>query len=128
MPASTRWASRLRTTIPQGGGALSIPTANTSTTPAPRSTTSDIQGAAGLLKYLEDRNEQFRKTLTTKLLGYALGRTVLPSDLSLMDRMVGEGGDAPFSQLVVDVVTSKQFRNRIGPRRWRPRQSHSQSR
>jgi hypothetical protein len=74
----------------------------------------DIQGASGLLKYLEDRNEQFRRTLTIKMLGYALGRTVLPSDLALMDKMVGEGGNAPFSQLVMDVVTSKQFRNRLG--------------
>jgi hypothetical protein len=74
----------------------------------------DIQGAPGLLKYLEDKNEQFRKTLTIKMLGYALGRTAAPSDLALMDKMIGEGGDAPFSQLVIDVVTSKQFRNRLG--------------
>jgi hypothetical protein len=74
----------------------------------------DIEGTSGLLKYLRDKDEQFRRTLTTKLLGYALGRTVLPSDLSLMDRMVGEGGDAPFSQLVIDMVTSRQFRNRLG--------------
>jgi hypothetical protein len=77
----------------------------------------DIQGTAGLLKYLESRDdsaEMFRRTLSIKLIGYALGRTVLPSDLSLMDRMVGDGPNAPFSQLVVDVVSSKQFRTRAG--------------
>jgi hypothetical protein len=74
----------------------------------------DIQGTAGLLKYLQDKDEMFRRTLTIKLLGYALGRTVLPSDTSLMDKMVVEGGNAPFSQLVIDVVSSKQFRTRTG--------------
>lgn len=74
----------------------------------------DIQGAAGLLKYLDDKNQQFRKTLSTKLLGYALGRTVLPSDIPLMDRMVGEGEKAAFSQLVIDVILSKQFRSVSG--------------
>jgi hypothetical protein len=74
----------------------------------------DIQGTAGLLKYLQDKDEMFRRTLTIKLLGYALGRTVLPSDTALMDKMVAEGGNAPFSQLVIDVVSSKQFRTRAG--------------
>jgi hypothetical protein len=74
----------------------------------------DISGAPGLLGYLQSKDEQVRRTLATKLLGYALGRTAAPSDLSLLDKMVGEGGNAPFSQLVLDVVTSKQFRNRLG--------------
>jgi hypothetical protein len=74
----------------------------------------DIQGTAGLLKYLQDKDAMFRRTLTIKLLGYALGRTVLPSDTALMDKMVAEGGNAAFSQLVIDVVSSKQFRTRTG--------------
>ena len=55
-----------------------------------------------------------RRTLATKLIGYALGRTVLPSDLPLVDKMLGDGGDAPFSQLVSEVISSKQFRTRLG--------------
>jgi hypothetical protein len=71
----------------------------------------DIHGTTGLLKYRDDRNEMFRKTLTTKLLGYALGRNGLPSYLALMEQMVGEGPDDPFSKLAIDVVSSRQFRN-----------------
>jgi len=74
----------------------------------------DIAGANGLLSYLSKKDEQVRRTLATKLLGYALGRTVLPSDLSLVDKMVAVGGDAHFSQLVNDVICSKQFRTRLG--------------
>jgi mono/diheme cytochrome c family protein len=70
----------------------------------------DIVGAQGLLGYLNTHDEQVRRTLATKLIGYALGRTVLPSDLALVDKMLAAGGDAPFSQLVTDVITSKQFR------------------
>ncbi len=70
----------------------------------------DIAGAPGLLGYLSTKDEQVRRTLATKLIGYALGRTVLPSDLALIDKMLAAGGDAPFSQLVTDVISSKQFR------------------
>jgi hypothetical protein len=74
----------------------------------------DISGAKGLLGYLESKTEQVRRTLATKLLGYALGRTALPSDLPLIDKMVAEGGDATFSQLVSEIIASKQFRTRLG--------------
>ena len=40
-----------------------------------------------------------RRTLATKLVGYALGRTVQASDQLLIDRMVATGGNATFSQL-----------------------------
>ena len=70
----------------------------------------NIEGSNGLLNYLKSKDDLVRRTLATKLLGYALGRTVVPSDLSLVDKMVAEGGDAPFSELVLDVVNSKQFR------------------
>jgi hypothetical protein len=74
----------------------------------------EISGAKGLLGYLEAKDEMVRRTLATKMLGYALGRTAAPSDLALIDKMVSEGGSAPFSQLVIDVVSSRQFRNRQG--------------
>jgi mono/diheme cytochrome c family protein len=74
----------------------------------------EISGANGLLSYLSSKDEQVRRTLATKLVGYALGRTVLPSDLSLIDKIVTDGGDAPFSQLVTEVISSKQFRTRLG--------------
>jgi hypothetical protein len=73
-----------------------------------------IAGAQGLLEYLHTKDEQIRKTLAMKMIGYSLGRTVLPSDYPLIDRMVGLGGDAHFSDLVSEIVLSRQFRNRPG--------------
>ncbi len=46
--------------------------------------------------------------------GYALGRTVQASDQVLIDKMVAAGGDATVAQLATEIVTSKQFRNRLG--------------
>jgi hypothetical protein len=73
-----------------------------------------ISGIDGLLKYLETQDEQVRRTLSRKLVGFALGRTVLASDLPLLDRMIAAGKDARFSTLVAEAVTSRQFRNRSG--------------
>ncbi len=73
-----------------------------------------IAGVAGLLDYLRLKEDQVRRTLSYKLLGYALGRTVLASDQPLIDRLVGAGGEATFSQLAAGIVTSPQFRNRLG--------------
>jgi hypothetical protein len=74
----------------------------------------EIAGVDGLLKYMQTKDEQIRKTLSSKLVGYALGRTILASDLLLIDRMVKSGGHAAFSQLVMEIAVSKQFRTRLG--------------
>src|SRR5689334_3839475 len=63
-----------------------------------------IAGVKGLLDYLELKENQVQRTLSFKLIGYALGRTVQPSDRPLIDRMVGAGGDATFSKLVTEIV------------------------
>ncbi len=73
-----------------------------------------VAGVDGLLKYLQKKDAQVRKTLSFKLVGYALGRTVLASDQLLIERMVQAGGDASFAQLAIEIATSKQFRNRLG--------------
>jgi hypothetical protein len=73
-----------------------------------------IAGVKGLLDYLELKENQVQRTLSFKLIGYALGRTVQPSDRPLIDRMVGAGGDATFSKLVTEIVNSRQFRNHVG--------------
>ena len=73
-----------------------------------------IAGVPGLLDYLKLKEDQVRRTLATKLLGYALGRTVQASDQLLIDRLVATGGNATFSQLAAEIVTSKQFRNHLG--------------
>lgn len=71
-----------------------------------------IQGIDGLLAYLAKQDQQVRKNLSHKLLGYALGRTVLASDLPLVDKMVNLGPDATFAQLAREIVTSPQFLRR----------------
>ncbi len=71
-----------------------------------------VNGVDGLLNYLKMQEDQVRKTLAHKLVGYALGRTILASDQQLIDRMVKAGDEAAFSQLVTEIASSKQFRNR----------------
>ena len=73
-----------------------------------------IVGAEGLLKYLQSQDKQVMTTLSKKMIGYALGRTVRASDRPLIDEMAAAGGDASFSDLAVTIVTSRQFRNRVG--------------
>ena len=71
-----------------------------------------IVGAEGLLKYLQTQDKQVMTTLSKKMLGYALGRTVLASDRPLLAEMTAAGSSASFSDLAVKIVTSRQFRNR----------------
>ena len=73
-----------------------------------------IAGADGLLNYLQSKEPQVMKTLSKKMLGYALGRTVLASDRALLDELTSAGGNATFSDLAVKIATSRQFRNRQG--------------
>jgi hypothetical protein len=73
-----------------------------------------IAGVDGLLNYMQTKDDQIRKTLSSKLVGYALGRTILASDRLLIERMVKAGGDAAFSQLAMEIAVSKQFRTRPG--------------
>jgi hypothetical protein len=75
---------------------------------------SEIAGVNGLLKYLQNKDAQVRKNLSFKLVGYALGRTVLASDQLLIERMVQAGGEATFAQLATEIALSKQFRHRLG--------------
>ena len=72
----------------------------------------EISGVDGLIQYLKGQEDQVVRTLSKKLLGYALGRTVALSDQRLIDRMVQAGGEASFSRLVVEIVSSRQFRYR----------------
>jgi hypothetical protein len=75
---------------------------------------STIVGAEGLLQYLRAREPQIMRTLAKKMLGYALGRTVLASDRALLDEMSARGGDVTFAELAIKIVDSRQFRHREG--------------
>ncbi len=72
-------------------------------------------GVEGLRAYLESqRREEFVENLCRKLLAYALGRSLIPSDdetvASMRERLDAEGGR--FGALVEVIVTSPQFRNK----------------
>ncbi len=73
-----------------------------------------ITGIDSMLAYIESRERQILLNLSEKLLGYALGRTIIASDQPLLDRMVAGGFDATFEGLALEVATSRQFRYRRG--------------
>ena len=72
-------------------------------------------GLDGLRAYVvERRGAEFIDNLCRKLLAYALGRSLLPSDDETIDSMrkrLAADGDR-FGSLVESIVTSPQFRNR----------------
>ena len=74
-----------------------------------------IDGPSGLLSYLRQHRDDFHRTLCTKLVGYALGRSTQLSDSVLIGDMMSElDENAKFSELVAKVVASRQFRYRRG--------------
>lgn len=74
-----------------------------------------LAGVDGLLEYLKSQEEQILKTFSQKLLGYALGRTMLISDQPLIQKLIQAGGNSTFSQIAAEIVTSRQFRYRREP-------------
>ncbi|WP_422923474.1 DUF1592 domain-containing protein [Singulisphaera sp. PoT] len=72
-------------------------------------------GVEGLRAYLESsRRDDFVENLSRKLLAYALGRSLQPSDdetiSAMRTRLTADGGR--FGALVESIVTSPQFRNK----------------
>jgi hypothetical protein len=77
----------------------------------------EFEGIEGLRRYLlTQRGEEFQRHFCRKLLGYALGRTVMLSDQPLLDEMVGrlKKNDGRLSAPVLAVVESRQFRYHRG--------------
>lgn len=70
-------------------------------------------GLKGLQQFLKDRNPEFSALFCRKLLGYALGRSVLPTDKLLLEQMKKQlqNGDATFAGAVLAVVESPQFQS-----------------
>jgi hypothetical protein len=82
---------------------------------------SEHAGVTGLQNYLRTKSEsEFVDNLCRKLLAYALGRTLLPSDDPLVNAMrqkLSDNGHR-FDNLVESIVTSRQFLyKRISPDR-----------
>lgn len=73
-----------------------------------------VKNVAGLVDFLQqDKQRQlFARRLSRKVLGYALGRSVLPGDTPLLDEMHQrlEADGHRFSRIVESIVTSRQFR------------------
>ena len=72
-------------------------------------------GVAGLQAFVrQQRQKDFTDTFGRKLLSYALGRSLQPSDDPLLQQMQQRltAGNYRFGTLVESVVTSRQFRNR----------------
>ena len=75
---------------------------------------SEFTGVAGLEKALLDRPELFVRTLTEKLLTFALGRGIEPYDAPAVRKIVHEakGDNYRFSRLIMGIVTSTPFQMR----------------
>ncbi len=70
-----------------------------------------IRGFSGLKDYLREHRPLFYRTLSAKLLGYALGRNELLSDRPLIDSLVQDcASGGGFAQLALRIVRSPQFR------------------
>lgn len=74
------------------------------------------EGISGLIDHIEkDRRQDFERNLCRKLLGYALGRSVVLSDESLVQEMQKNlRAERRFSALFETVVLSPQFRRQRG--------------
>lgn len=68
----------------------------------------------GLRGYLKTQQPQFARHFSRKLLGYALGRQVLPTDKALIQEMQAAAAknDGRFSEALIRVVESRQFLNK----------------
>lgn len=67
----------------------------------------EMKGVDGLKIWLNSREDEFLANFHRKLLGYALGRAVLPGDRRLLEKMKHNGEH--FASLVECIVTSPQF-------------------
>jgi hypothetical protein len=72
-------------------------------------------GVEGLIQYLRTQEKQVQKNMAQKLLGYALGRTMLAGDQVLIQKLAAAGGEATIAQLATEIIASKQFRYRVEP-------------
>jgi hypothetical protein len=87
-------------------------------TAAPFPDGKDRSGLEGLREYLrERRQEDFVNNLCRKLLSYALGRGLQPSDRSTLEEMRARlaAENHSFGSLVDVIVSSPQFLNKRGP-------------
>jgi hypothetical protein len=75
---------------------------------------SQLRGVAGLRHYILDHREEFVRTVTEKLLTYAVGRTLESSDMPAVRAIMREAGskDHRWSAVILGIVTSVPFQMR----------------
>jgi mono/diheme cytochrome c family protein len=73
-----------------------------------------VDGPIALREALMDRSDQFVRTLTEKMLTYALGRGMEPYDMPVVRAITKDSSenDYRFSSLVMGIVNSMPFRSR----------------
>ena len=73
-----------------------------------------FEGPSGLRTILVERREQFVRTVTEKLMAYALGRSVGPSDRPFVRRIVRDAANDGYrwSSIILGIVESPPFRMR----------------
>ena len=89
-----------------------------------------LEGVAGLKRWLHSREDEFFANFNRKLLGYALGRSVLPGDKVLLERLSTalKQNNHHFSTLVETIVTSPQFtQKRAEPKKTKEGEKNSPS-
>lgn len=74
-----------------------------------------IEGLAGLKAHLLHEKETFVRNLTRKMLGYALGRSLQPTDLCTVELIVQrlKENDYKAQELILGIVTSEPFCNKF---------------
>jgi hypothetical protein len=74
----------------------------------------ELDGVASLRELLLTYDEQFVRTVTEKLMSYALGRALLPSDQPTVRRIVREAEQQEYrwSAIVLGIVESPAFLSR----------------
>jgi hypothetical protein len=71
-------------------------------------------GFEGLRDYLKTQDDQLTHHFSRKLIGFALGRQVLPTDKKLMEKIKTDlaANNGHFSSAVLAIVQSRQFLNK----------------
>ena len=98
-----------------------------------------FEGVAGLRRLMADHREDFARTLTQKLLAYALGRSIEPADWPTIRQVAKEAAPVGYrwSALLTGIASSTPFRmsmsmstslpRRLGPPTGGPRASAAMS-
>lgn len=74
-----------------------------------------IDGIIGLKNHLMDEKDTFARVVTRKMLGYALGRSLQPTDLCTVESIVARLKENEYrgQELVLGIVMSEPFRKKL---------------